>query len=72
MYKTFLFCLSVKCVLTANILFISPMPSPSHHIWNRALAFGLVEKGHNVTLIGPDKDKVLPKNYTHIYVEGII
>ncbi|EFA05873.2 UDP-glucuronosyltransferase 2B31-like Protein [Tribolium castaneum] len=71
MYKVFIFCLSVKCVLSANILYVSPIPSPSHHIWNRALALGLVNKGHSVTLIGPDKDKVHPKNYSHIYMEGI-
>ncbi|RZB39172.1 UDPGT domain containing protein [Asbolus verrucosus] len=48
------------------------MASPSHHIWNRALAFGLANKGHNVTHIGPDEDKVVkPQNYTHILLEGI-
>jgi glucuronosyltransferase len=63
---------SVNCCIGSNILFVSPVPSPSHHIWNRALAFGLVNKGHNVTLIGPDQDKVpKPANYTHILLEGI-
>ncbi|XP_044263388.1 UDP-glycosyltransferase UGT5-like [Tribolium madens] len=71
MYKVLIFCFTVKCVLSANILFVSPIPSPSHHIWNRALALGLVNKGYNVTLIGPDKDKVQPKNYSHIYIEGL-
>jgi glucuronosyltransferase len=62
---------SVNCCIGSNILFVSPVPSPSHHIWNRALAFGLVNKGHNVTLIGPDQDKVpKPANYTHILLEG--
>ncbi|XP_015837439.2 UDP-glycosyltransferase UGT5 [Tribolium castaneum] len=72
MYKILLLCLiSAKCALSANILYVSPISSHSHHIWNRALAFGLVEKGHHVTLIGPDKDKVQPKNYSHIYIEGL-
>ncbi|RZC40275.1 UDP-glucuronosyltransferase 2B17-like, partial [Asbolus verrucosus] len=48
------------------------IPSPSHHIWNRALAFGLTNKGHNVTYIGPDEDEVpKPQNYTHILLEGV-
>lgn len=67
---TLVLLLTLKTAFSANILFISPLPSPSHHIWNRALAFGLVNKGHNVTLIGPDKDEKKPVNYHHIFLEG--
>ncbi|KAJ3648850.1 hypothetical protein Zmor_020621 [Zophobas morio] len=63
---------SVKSVLCANILYVSSIPSPSHHIWNGVLTMALVKRGHNVTLVDPDIDK-LPKsdNYTHIFLEGV-
>jgi hypothetical protein len=55
-----------------NILYVAAVASPSHHIWNRALAFELANRGHNVTHIGPDQDDVpKPHNYSHILLEGI-
>jgi glucuronosyltransferase len=54
-----------------NILFISTLPSPSHHIYNRVLAVGLAEKGHNVTFLSADKlDKVV-RNLHYIHVEKV-
>lgn len=44
------FIVNVNC---ANILIAYDLIAPSHHIWNYALAKGLVDKGHNVTMIGP-------------------
>lgn len=71
MYNILLVLLLItNSVFSANILFISPIASPSHHIWNRDLAFGLANRGHNVTLLGPDKDEKAPANYHHIYLEG--
>jgi hypothetical protein len=56
----------------SNILYAAAVASPSHHIWNRALAFELANRGHNVTHIGPDQDDVpKPLNYSHILLEGI-
>ncbi|CAB3377025.1 Hypothetical predicted protein [Cloeon dipterum] len=39
--------------LGAKILAITPIVSPSHGIWNRALLEGLADKGHDVTAIIP-------------------
>lgn len=50
----------VECVFAGNILFLSAVPSPSHHIFNRLLALGLVEKGHNVTFLSADMGKPMP------------
>ncbi|XP_068907603.1 UDP-glycosyltransferase UGT5-like [Tenebrio molitor] len=56
----------------SNILYAAAVASPSHHIWNRALAFELANRGHNVTHIGPDQDDVTkPLNYSHILLEGV-
>ncbi|KAJ3663943.1 hypothetical protein Zmor_008157 [Zophobas morio] len=62
--------LSTKCVLCANILYVSLLPSPSHQIWNRVFATGLGKKGHNVTLVDLEKNKEQFANYSHIYIEG--
>ncbi|KAJ8924193.1 hypothetical protein NQ315_006984 [Exocentrus adspersus] len=37
-----------------NILIACPVASVSHQIWNYAIAEGLMAKGHNVTMAGPD------------------
>lgn len=59
--------------LGENILFIATMPSPSHHIFNRALAYGLVHKGHNVTYLSAENDKSeKPKNFTFLLQEGTV
>lgn len=54
-----------------NILFISPLPSPSHHIFNRVLALGLVEKGYNVTFLSADLAKTQTKNLYYIHLEKV-
>lgn len=56
-----------------NILFISPVPSPSHHIFNRVLAVGLANKGYNVTFLSadPQKSKVRIENLHYIHLERI-
>lgn len=43
--------------------------SPSHHIFNYALAEGLVKVGHNVTYFTPDLPKSSPENLTVIGFE---
>lgn len=52
-----------------NILFISAVPSPSHHIFNRVLALGLVDKGYNVTFVSADLPKTQVKNLHYIHLE---
>ncbi|KAK5648756.1 hypothetical protein RI129_003648 [Pyrocoelia pectoralis] len=62
--------LLLQTVLGANILHIAPVGSPSHHIWNRALAFGLIKKGHNVTMLSHFEEKEKFKNFHIILLEG--
>ncbi|KAI4466758.1 UDP-glucosyltransferase [Holotrichia oblita] len=59
---------SVDC---ANILFVSPVASPSHHIWNEVLVSGLLEKRHNITLIGHEEAKIKSTNYTVLKITGM-
>ncbi|KAF5282558.1 hypothetical protein FQA39_LY04965 [Lamprigera yunnana] len=61
----------INCVFGANILYISPVASRSHHIWNRVLALHLNMKGHNVTMLSHDDENVKPTNFTIILLEGI-
>lgn len=63
--------LLVNSGLCANILYIEPVVSPSHHIWNRAIGLELVERGHNVTTIGHDPEKSPVDNYTQLIFEGL-
>lgn len=38
---------------------------------NSAIAKALAGRGHNVTMISLDKDKIQTKNLHHIYIEGL-
>ncbi|KAK5648757.1 hypothetical protein RI129_003649 [Pyrocoelia pectoralis] len=62
--------LLLQTVLGANILHIAPTGSRSHHIWNRALAFGLIRKGHNITMLSHSEEKEKFKNFHIILLEG--
>lgn len=56
-----------------NILYINDLPSPSHHIWNYALAKGLIDRGHNITMASPDAFKNEKSDKYHpITFEGIL
>ncbi|KAF5280903.1 hypothetical protein FQR65_LT03052 [Abscondita terminalis] len=56
----------------ANILYVAPVASPSLQRWNRALAMGLRDRGHNITMLTHDVEKdPVPKNFTIILLEGI-
>ncbi|KAG5685002.1 hypothetical protein PVAND_014205 [Polypedilum vanderplanki] len=65
----FLFSLLMVATQSANILFTSELWSPSHHIFNSALARALAERGHNVTFVSADLDKNPPKNLHYIHLE---
>lgn len=67
----FLLIALIKNILGANILYVAPIPSPSHHIWNKALTMGLLEKGHNVTMLTHATEKA-PQNFTVITMEGFL
>ncbi|GLG97712.1 UDP-glucuronosyltransferase, partial [Gryllus bimaculatus] len=63
--------LLVTNVYAANILALVVTPSPSHHIWNRALTLELAHRGHHVTVVTPDPEKQKYPNYTEIIIEGM-
>ncbi|XP_023702334.1 UDP-glucuronosyltransferase 2B31 isoform X3 [Cryptotermes secundus] len=65
----FLFGWKTDDISAAKILGLMPTPSPSHHIWNRALMLALAERGHEVTVISPDPEKHPVANYTDIVIE---
>ncbi|KAJ8951901.1 hypothetical protein NQ318_019880 [Aromia moschata] len=67
-------CATLRCyAFAANILFAYDLPSPSHHIWNYALAEGLMAKGHNVTMLGPFTDRGKRSDKYHpLVTEGIL
>lgn len=58
-------------VLSANILYVAPIASPSLQRWNTALAMGLRSKGHNITMLSHDtENEPLPENFNLILLEG--
>lgn len=63
--------LLLRIVSGGNILFLSGVPSPSHHIYNRVLALGLAEKGHNVTFLSADNVKEAAANVHYIHLEKV-
>ncbi|XP_023012472.2 UDP-glycosyltransferase UGT5 [Leptinotarsa decemlineata] len=56
-----------------NILVVFSMPARSHFILGNSLARGLVEAGHDVTIVSPFEDKNPPKDgkYTSVKLEGM-
>nr|XP_023024207.1 UDP-glucuronosyltransferase 1-8-like [Leptinotarsa decemlineata] len=58
---------------TYKILVVFPVPSPSHFILGSALARGLVNAGHDVTIVSPYKDKKPTENgkYSGIVLEEL-
>jgi glucuronosyltransferase len=54
----------------ANILCLMGAPSPSHHIWNRALMEMLANRGHNLTILTVEME-ISSKNMHYIFMENI-
>ncbi|XP_065161652.1 UDP-glucosyltransferase 2-like [Atheta coriaria] len=54
----------------ANILMMATLMSHSHHFWNEAIAIGLVDKGHNVTVLSHDYTQIKRDNFTVITIDG--
>ncbi|GLV43378.1 UDP-glycosyltransferase family 36 member F1 [Carabus blaptoides fortunei] len=68
---------SILCILAfasvcqcANILYISTLPSRSHHIWDHTLAMGLLERSHNITFF-THSPEMKTTNFTPIVIEGV-
>lgn len=55
---------------SANILFLLPVPSPSHRLWNNVLIESLAERGHNLTVLSVEYERSRA-NVTFIYMENI-
>ncbi|KFB50410.1 AGAP005751-PA-like protein [Anopheles sinensis] len=60
---------SVRYLQCANILCLTPVPSPSHHIWNRVWIEALAARGHNLTVVSADVEKATHPNVTYIHLE---
>lgn len=65
------FYLTARFALGGKVLFISSVPPPSHQIFNRVLAVGLADKGHNVTVLSSDMPKSTTKSFHYIHVEKL-
>ncbi|KAF5282554.1 hypothetical protein FQA39_LY04961 [Lamprigera yunnana] len=62
----------LQYVSCANILYVAPIATRSLQRWNRALAMGLRDRGHNITMLSHDPEPgPIPKNFTLILLEGI-
>ncbi|KAG5317480.1 UD2C1 glucuronosyltransferase, partial [Pseudoatta argentina] len=67
----FVCCILISLVTTSkplSILFIQPLPSPSHHVWTTNWIKGLLRKGHHVHIISTHETKVkgkLAQNLTY-------
>lgn len=65
-----LFVLFLSAVDSANILFLLPVPSPTHRLWNNVLIESLAERGHNLTILSVEHERSRA-NVTFIYMENI-
>ncbi|XP_065091164.1 UDP-glucosyltransferase 2-like [Ochlerotatus camptorhynchus] len=59
----------VLVVYSSNILCLTPIPSHSHHIWNRAWMEALASRDHNLTIVSADVEKHSKGNMTYIHLE---
>lgn len=55
-----------------RILGVFPVAAYSHYALGSRLMKALAEKGHEVTIITPYREKKPPKNYREVYLEGIL
>lgn len=54
-----------------NILYLAGVPGAGHHIWNRELAMGLVDRGHNVTLLTSDLEFSRHRHFHILHMDGV-
>jgi glucuronosyltransferase len=60
----------ITAVESANILFLLPVPSASHRLWNNVLIEGLEERGHNLTVLTVETERSR-RNVTYICMSQI-
>ncbi|CAG9802034.1 unnamed protein product [Chironomus riparius] len=65
------FVINCSASLHSNILFLSGVPSPSHYIYNKALAEALALRGHNVTFVSPDVSNKVIQNFHYIHLDQV-
>lgn len=53
-----------------RVLGVFPIPMKSHYYVGRGLMQGLAERGHEVTVISPFKEKKPIKNYNEIFIDN--
>lgn len=63
-------CVTINTVGSANILFLLPVPSASHRLWNNVLIESLEERGHNLTILTVE-DERSRQNVTFICMRNI-
>lgn len=64
--------LTFVCVANGdNVLFLTGLPSPSHHIWNREITNSLSARGYNLTVLSIDVDPVKPSNVHYLQLNDI-
>ncbi|KAJ8928780.1 hypothetical protein NQ314_018638 [Rhamnusium bicolor] len=74
-YTVFIFFSSLIWITSCSrILVVFHMPSTSHYILGNALARGLAEAGHDVTMVSPFEEKNPPKNgkYRNVILTGFL
>lgn len=65
----------VLCVCSTEaykILGIFPTDAPSHYVLGSRLMKALAEKGHEVSIIAPFKEKNPPRGYREITTSGFL
>lgn len=64
------FPLILSLVESANILFLLPVPSPSHRIWNNVIIEELAARGHNLTILTVEHE-LSTSNIHYIQMEKV-
>lgn len=54
----------------ARILGVFPIGAYSHYALGNRLMKALAEKGHDVSIVSPFREKNPPKNYREVFMEG--
>ncbi|XP_055315318.1 UDP-glycosyltransferase UGT5-like [Sitodiplosis mosellana] len=62
--------LYVPISFSSNILYLSILPSHSHHFWNSAISNELAKRGHNITIVSPDAEIDPPAGVNYIILEN--
>lgn len=63
-------CSLLPIVFGYRILGVYPTPLKSHYYVGQRLMQGLAERGHEVTVMSPFKEKKRIKNYNEIFIDN--